>query len=65
MTDTASGAVLPEAHPLRPNTVQGPAGLFDAPSEESRSLRDIVATLQHVPEPLISEPMPDPFVVKL
>ncbi|HLL04900.1 MAG TPA: xylosidase [Myxococcaceae bacterium] len=65
VTGTPSGAVLPEANRLPSNTIQGPAGLFDAPSEESRSLRDIVATLQRVPEPLISEPMPDPFVVKL
>jgi len=64
-TGTPSGAALPEATRLPSNTLKGPAGLFDAPSDEARSLRDIVATLQRVPEPLISEPMPDPFVVRL
>ncbi|MFP2904656.1 xylosidase [Pyxidicoccus sp. 3LFB2] len=60
-----SGAQLPESNLLRSNVLREPVGLFDLPSEESRTLKDIVANLQRVPEPLIHEPMPDPFVLRL
>jgi hypothetical protein len=45
--------------------VQDPASVFDVPPEQSRTLQDIVANLQRVPEPLLHEPMPDPFVLRL
>lgn len=61
-----ASAQLPEPNRLRSNTLRDePAGLFDLPSDESRTLKDIVANLQRVPEPLINEPMPDPFVLRL
>ncbi len=60
-----SGAQLPEPNRLRSNTLRDPAGLFDLPSDESRTLKDIVANLQRVPEPLLHETMPDPFVLRL
>lgn len=60
-----SGAELPEQDRLRSNTLKGPAGLFDLPSEESRTLKDIVANLQRVPEPLVHETLADPFVLRL
>ncbi len=50
---------------LRPNTLVDPAALFDLPADAPRTLKDIVANLQRVPEPLINEPMPDPFVLRL
>lgn len=53
-----------EPNPLRGNTLQTPAGLFDAP-EQPCTLEHLVANLQRVPEPLIPEPMPDPFVLRL
>jgi hypothetical protein len=61
----SSGAQLPESNLLRSNTLRDPAGLFDLPPEESRTLKDIVANLQRVPEPLVHETLPDPFVLKL
>jgi hypothetical protein len=57
-----SGARPSATNVLRPNTVLDPAGLFDAPS---RTLQDIVANLQRVPEPLVDETLPDPFVLRL
>jgi hypothetical protein len=38
---------------------------IDLPPEESRTLQDILANLQRVPEPLVSDVMPDPFVMRL
>jgi hypothetical protein len=35
------------------------------PPEESRTLKDIIANLRRVPEPLVPEVMPDPFVLRL
>jgi hypothetical protein len=61
-----AGAQLPaEPNRLRSNTVRDPAGLFDLPANESRTLQDIVANLQRVPEPLVHETLPDPFVLRL
>jgi hypothetical protein len=37
----------------------------DLPPDETRTLKDLVANLQRIPEPLIHEPMPDPFVLRL
>ena len=54
-----------EPNRLRDNAVQDPASVFDVPPEQSRTLQDIVANLQRVPEPLLHEPMPDPFVLRL
>lgn len=59
------GAQRLEPNRLRGNTVQDPASLFEVPPGESRTLQDIVANLQRVPEPLLHEPMPDPFVLRL
>jgi hypothetical protein len=36
-----------------------------APPEESLTLKDVIANLRRVPEPLIDETMPDPFVLRL
>jgi hypothetical protein len=60
-----SDAQPSEPNRLRPNTLRDPADLFDLPADESRTLQDIVANLQRVPEPLIDETMPDPFVLRL
>ena len=38
---------------------------FDRSPEETRTLKDVIANLQRVPEPLIPETMPDPFVLRL
>jgi hypothetical protein len=38
---------------------------LDLPPEESRTLKDIIANLGRVPEPLVPEVMPDPFVLRL
>jgi hypothetical protein len=59
------GAQRLEPNLLRSNTLKEPAGLFDLPADESRTLQDIVANLQRVPEPLVDETMPDPFVLRL
>jgi hypothetical protein len=60
-----SGAPPSEPNRLRLDALQDPASVFDLPPGEVRTLQDIVATLQRVPEPLVSEPMPDPFVLRL
>lgn len=60
-----SNAPTPGAHALRSNTLREPAPLFDLPSDATRTLKDIVANLQRVPEPLLHETMPDPFVLRL
>lgn len=61
----AAGAPPSAPNVLRPNTLRDPASVFDVSSAPSLSLQDIVANLQRVPEPLIHEPMPDPFVLRL
>jgi hypothetical protein len=38
---------------------------LDLPPEESRTLKDIIANPRRVPEPLVPEVMPDPFVLRL
>jgi len=55
----------PEPNRLRDNAVRDPASVFDLPPESSLTLKDLVANLQRVPEPLLNETMPDPFVLRL
>jgi hypothetical protein len=67
-TDSAqapSGAAPSEPNRLRLDTLQDPASVFDLPPGEARTLQDIVANLQRVPEALLHETMPDPFVLRL
>ena len=59
------GAQRREPNRLRDNAVLDAASVFDLPREEPRTLKDIVTNLQRVPEPLIHETMPDPFVLRL
>ncbi|HZH78299.1 MAG TPA: hypothetical protein VEY88_19880, partial [Archangium sp.] len=59
------GAQRREPNRLRDNALLDAASVFDLPREESRTLKDIVANLQRVPEPLVHETMPDPFVLRL
>ncbi|HEX8706158.1 MAG TPA: xylosidase [Myxococcaceae bacterium] len=61
----APAAQRPEPNRLRDNAVRDPASVFDLPRQESLTLKDIVSNLQRVPEPLLNETMPDPFVLRL
>ncbi|WP_224246038.1 hypothetical protein [Hyalangium gracile] len=63
--NATAGTQRLEPNRLRDNALKDPAAVFDVPPEASRTLQDIVANLQRVPEPLIHEPMPDPFVLRL
>jgi hypothetical protein len=59
------GAPRSEPNRVRDGTLQSASSFFDVPLEQPRTLQDIVANLQRVPEPLLPETMPDPFVLRL
>jgi hypothetical protein len=59
------GAQRGQPNRLREDALQSASSFFDVPREERRTLKDIVANLQRVPEPLVHETMPDPFVLRL
>jgi hypothetical protein len=63
--DFVPGAQQGEPNRVRDGTLQSASSFFDVPLEEPRTLQDIVANLQRVPEPLLHETMPDPFVLRL